>query len=515
MADEKFLNDDSLATLWSIFKEYINEHTATTDGMLKIELSEDVFGQPPWILEFTPEDDEEQNENRTKIETMPTQKDVPTYNGSEIVPEWSDYNPTELAISGDTRATNAGNYTAIFTPTDNYCWDDDTIAGKEVEWSIKKATLEVPSQQGILTYNGELLKPTWSNDSIKFCDVEGTQESIDAGSFVLTLTPKSNFTWADGTETPQQVTWTIGKATPMFKLSTYTVKLTADNPTVRVTWETDSDGKVGISIGTGAWETGISEKYIQLTAISTGSGVVPVSLSETNNYLGATAEIEVNVDMNILPSNYKEVEYLESSGTQVIDTSIKPTQNMKIEVDFGIPTDASFGEIFGSDYIIPQKAAGVRGIVIKGSSYSYSGVCYGATSTKDFTKDNGKVAIYSNIIYHLVVDLENREATLSDTTIEASYKLALDDTPGYTFNDKNHTIALFANHMEAALYYNGGNVRIYNWSIYDDEVPVQNLIPCLDENNEPCMYDTVTKTTFKNVGKGIFLTGSIKGDGNA
>lgn len=369
--------------------------------------------------------------NRAKIETIPSQKEVPTYNSSVIIPEWNDYNPTELAISGDTSATDAGSYTAIFTPTDNYCWFDDSIEGKDIEWSIAKATLEVPSQQGILTYNGELLKPTWSNDSIKFCDVEGIQESIDAGSFTLTLTPKSNFTWADGTETPQQVTWTIGRAilqvpqqsgaltyntkeqkptlsnnsadycivsgttsatnagtytltltptsnyewsdnsteskditwvigqaTPYFKLFVDGVPLDMDNPSVtltadrsevKITWETDSDSSVGLSAPSDdILSAGISQEYIQLRGLSNGQRTIHINLKETNNYMGTSVTIEVNVEMaqGRLPKGYTEVAWIQNTD----DTSctILPAVGYvhNIEFDVEILNPETSGQTF-------------------------------------------------------------------------------------------------------------------------------------------------------------------------
>ena len=38
---------------------------------------------------------------------------------------------------------------------------------------------------------------------------------------------------------------------------------------------------------------------------------------------------------------------------------------------------------------------------------------------------------------------------------------------------------------------------------------VLNLIPCLDSDNKPCMYDTVSKKTFYNNGTGEFLYGNV------
>jgi hypothetical protein len=44
-----------------------------------------------------------------------------------------------LAIGGTTSSTNAGAYTATFTPTSNYQWRDGTTSAKTVTWTIGKA----------------------------------------------------------------------------------------------------------------------------------------------------------------------------------------------------------------------------------------------------------------------------------------------------------------------------------------------------------------------------------------
>lgn len=53
---------------------------------------------------------------------------------------------------------------------------------------------------------------------------------------------------------------------------------------------------------------------------------------------------------------------------------------------------------------------------------------------------------------------------------------------------------------------NGYDIKIYNWKFYDgNNNLVRNFIPCLDTNDVPCFYDSVTKQTFYNAGTGTFL----------
>ena len=73
------------------------------------------------------------------ITAIPSQSGSLTYTGDVLTPGWSNYNSSQLTISGETSATTAGTHYATFTPTANYRWSDGTTTGKEVAWTIGKA----------------------------------------------------------------------------------------------------------------------------------------------------------------------------------------------------------------------------------------------------------------------------------------------------------------------------------------------------------------------------------------
>ena len=77
--------------------------------------------------------------NRKTISAVPSQSGSLTYTGSSQSPTWSNYSTTQLTIGGTTSGTNAGSYTATFTPKSNYRWADGTTTAKSVSWSIGKA----------------------------------------------------------------------------------------------------------------------------------------------------------------------------------------------------------------------------------------------------------------------------------------------------------------------------------------------------------------------------------------
>ena len=77
--------------------------------------------------------------NKKTISAVPSQSGALTYNGSSQSPTWSGYSATQMTIGGTTSGTNAGSYTATFTPKANYRWADGTTTAKSVSWSIGKA----------------------------------------------------------------------------------------------------------------------------------------------------------------------------------------------------------------------------------------------------------------------------------------------------------------------------------------------------------------------------------------
>ena len=87
--------------------------------------------------------------------SVPSQSGTLTYNGSAQSPAWSEYDSTKLTLGGTKSGTNAGTYTAKFTPTANYQWADGTTAAKNVTWSIGKAagSLSISKSSATIGYD--------------------------------------------------------------------------------------------------------------------------------------------------------------------------------------------------------------------------------------------------------------------------------------------------------------------------------------------------------------------------
>ena len=146
------------------------------------------------------------DDNRCMAEVnCPKQSGSLTYNGSSQSPSWSGYDSTKMTIGGTTSGTNAGSYTATFTPKDGYCWPDGTTDTVSVTWMIDKApgslTLskteaEIGEDQTTTTFtvtragNGKI-SVTSSNSSIATASVNGTTVTVTKkGGGTATITVK-------------------------------------------------------------------------------------------------------------------------------------------------------------------------------------------------------------------------------------------------------------------------------------------------------------------------------------
>lgn len=141
--------------------------------------------------------------NRITIANIPSQSGSLTYTGGSQSPTWSNYNTTYMTIGGTTSGTNAGSYSATFTPTTDYRWSDGTTTAKTVSWSIGKAT-------GTLTVSPNSIELSPSNLSDTFTiggNHDGTISVVSNNTGIATVSRSGN------TVTVNNVNQTTGNTT--------------------------------------------------------------------------------------------------------------------------------------------------------------------------------------------------------------------------------------------------------------------------------------------------------------
>ena len=192
----------------------------------------------------------------------------------------------------------------------------------------------------------------------------------------------------------------------------------------------------------------------------------------------------------LLPTGYTQLEYIEATGTQYIDTNVKNVQTGSIiEVTYQSNSYNDWHAVYGNKYIANSWVAFNLNLSTQKISY-----IYGTWSDVSYSLDTNK-----------------------HTVRQESNKFYIDGILTYTATERtftnNSNLLLFArqenNNIPADHFFNG---KIYNAKIWNDNTLVFNGIPCKNSSNVIGMYDTVTDTFFTNAGTGDFVAGNTVSD---
>ena len=180
--------------------------------------------------------------------------------------------------------------------------------------------------------------------------------------------------------------------------------------------------------------------------------------------------------------NYVELEYIESSGTQYIDTGFNiNTSTDEIELVIQGITTTIYKWFFG------EHDNNARFGVGSGDGINKRNVAYGATTYK--VKDT---QVYNT--QHTFV--ANSSGIFIDGTKVANYS---------SFTSTS-TLYLFHLNLNNQSSYMGG-ARVWSYKHKRNGEFLLDMIPVLDKDNVACMYDKVSGEFFYNQGTGDFIIG--------
>lgn len=257
--------------------------------------------------------------------------------------------------------------------------------------------------------------------------------------------------------------------------------------------------------------------YLGAATPSTGPSYIDVLLSGVSP-LVLTNALELNylklfggTEQRNLPSEYTQVEYLESSGTQYIDTGIKPNSNTAISIKYypavssvfmclyGIQDSTSLNRFYG---LISVTQFRVQVNSNAGSTPSFWGINKDGTLV---TNTNGTFAQTHGTVT-LVVD--NKNKLISVKSDEYTGNISASDTVlGDNLNCQYNMLLL--SRGTAGTPANNFSGRLYSFTIKENDVLIQNLIPCRRNSDSVLgMYDTVTGNFLTNQGTGTFTAGA-------
>ena len=183
-----------------------------------------------------------------------------------------------------------------------------------------------------------------------------------------------------------------------------------------------------------------------------------------------------------LMDGYTALEYLESDGTQYIDTGLPVKSNTLAEFEYQF-TDTNVNYVFGQ---------------VAGNGTSAMG--YRRMNVGSWWFVRTQIDIADTLKHHVVFG--NDGNLYRDNTIIA--------TRGTYGTDQSHTIIIFGERNDSGVL-NKGRVKIYYITFREGDNIVRNFIPARrNSDGELGMYDTVSRTFFTNDGTESFIAGPVK-----
>ena len=175
-----------------------------------------------------------------------------------------------------------------------------------------------------------------------------------------------------------------------------------------------------------------------------------------------------------LPTGYQRCNYIESLGLQMINTGLTPVYGDEINI-----------------------------------------IAYRSSASNSMFNASGTLTVtgYADSLYCRYFTSTDKAATpipLKNFPDDKQYHHIMLSRDGF-YADGNFGGALPGERAEAGKLIifrgtsSGGGIRVKRFYITRDGAYTLNLIPALDRNGTPCMYDSVSKQTFYNAGPGNFL----------
>ena len=187
-----------------------------------------------------------------------------------------------------------------------------------------------------------------------------------------------------------------------------------------------------------------------------------------------------------LPSGYKRLEYIQSSGTQRINTGIKPNQDTRVIMDVLVldsqTVEGHLCSVTGRYYYVVSFTPTIS---------TWWRTRYGSSNLATFSasiNNRGRLTIDKN---KNVTTILGESITLAKSTFQMSLDMPL--------------LCRNANGKYNAYI----SARLYSCQIYDDGTLVRNYIPCQTTSGEIGLWDEVNSVFYGNAGTGTFTAGPI------
>lgn len=193
-----------------------------------------------------------------------------------------------------------------------------------------------------------------------------------------------------------------------------------------------------------------------------------------------------------LPSGYQEVEYIESTGEQYIDTGFILNKRNGFLIDFVPENDVVTSN--APNYINAGGAGGTSNTRVGINCYKRTDngelqFFNWYTDPKIIKNQRARLGVINRIIYY--PDGTTREMNITET------------------NPTNSSMILFgAYNQDLTQIYRFSKMKLYNLKLYDATTVVRDYIPCYRKSDgEIGLYEIIEGRFLTNQGSGTFIKG--------
>lgn len=188
-----------------------------------------------------------------------------------------------------------------------------------------------------------------------------------------------------------------------------------------------------------------------------------------------------------LPYGYTELAYIQSSGTQCIDTGFKHNQNTRVVMDAQVTTAPS-AHAWLFEGRISNASAAKSLFLLNGTTWTSD---YNSNSNRASFSGIGATSRVSVDYNKNVLTINGNKKTWTQATFQSDYNLVI-----FAAN----TGGTIAGYISA---------KLYSCQIYDNDVLVRDFVPCINASGEVGLYDLVGKQFYGNAGTGVFIGSEV------
>ena len=237
-------------------------------------------------------------------------------------------------------------------------------------------------------------------------------------------------------------------------------------------------------------------KSVSRAKMATVSGVAPLVLADAISANVVSLIAFGGAELSSLPQGYKQLAYIESTGTQYLDLGIKGNETTKVSVEYRYHTETSAsgsGRVFGSRTNSTNNAFAIgtsSGVVAATGNKAFW--CYDAQAFFVIDDPTFPVGDWQTVVFSAT------EHTLNGVSYGNDYNVVEFETP--------QNLKLFGFDNGGTMGY--GIVDISSCKVWDNGVLIRDLVPCKNASNVVGMYDVVNDAFYQNAGTGDFIAGS-------